>query len=157
MTTGGSRATGEILLGLALIAAGVLLLIGTTWITVAPTYSRVGPRVFPFAVAGGLIIVGLLYTLESWKGAQTPVDEHKAASWPVALITAGIIAEALLLERLGFVLSSTVLFVLVAAAFGSRRHLRDAVIGLALATLAYVTFVYGLGLNLPAGVLAGWT
>jgi putative tricarboxylic transport membrane protein len=50
-----------------------------------------------------------------------------------------------------------VLFVLVAAAFGSRRHLRDAVIGLALATLAYVTFVYGLGLNLPAGVLAGWT
>jgi putative tricarboxylic transport membrane protein len=108
-------------------------------------------------VAGGLIIVGLLYTLESWKGAQTPVDEHKAASWPVALIAAGIIAEALLLERLGFVLSSTVLFVLVAAAFGSRRHLRDAVIGLALATLAYVTFVYGLGLNLPAGVLAGWT
>lgn len=155
--SGGGRATGEILLGIALVIAGVLLLVGTTWIAVAPTYSRVGPRVFPFAVAGGLIAVGLLYTFESWKGTQTPTDEHRASPWPVALISAGIIADALLLERLGFILSSTILFLLVAAGFGSRRHLRNISVGLALATIAYVTFVYGLRLNLPAGILAGWS
>jgi putative tricarboxylic transport membrane protein len=154
---GGGRATGEILFGIALVVAGALLLLGTTAIAVAPSYSRVGPRVFPFAIAGGLMIVGLLYTIESWKAAQTPVDEHDVSIWPIAMISAGIVADALLLERLGFILSSTILFMLVAAAFGSRRYLRDAVTGLALASLAYVTFVYGLGLRLPAGILAGWS
>jgi putative tricarboxylic transport membrane protein len=154
---GGSRATGEILLGIALVVAGVLLLLGTTAIAVAPSYSRVGPRVFPLAIAGGLMIVGLLYTIESWKGAQTPLDEHAVSIWPLVIIAVGIVADALLLERLGFILSSTILFMLVAAAFGSRRYLRDAVIGLALASLAYVTFVYGLGLRLPAGILAAWS
>ena len=156
MNGGGGRATGEIILGIALAVAGVLLLIGTTSITVAPVYSRVGPRVFPFLVAGGLIVVGLLNVLESWKGKQTPPDEHKATPWPIALISAAILADALLLERLGFVVSSTMLFALVAAGFGSRRHLRNLLVGLALASLAYVTFVYGLGLNLPGGILTGW-
>jgi putative tricarboxylic transport membrane protein len=157
MNGGGGRATGEIVLGIALAIAGVLLLIGTTSITVAPVYSRIGPRVFPFLVAGGLIAVGLLYAFESWKGRQTPTDEHKVTFWPIAVISGGIVADALLLERLGFVLSSTILFILVAAGFGSRRHLRNAVVALALASLAYITFVYGLGLRLPAGILAGWS
>src|SRR5688500_16994388 len=97
---GGSRAT-EILLGIALVIAGALLLPGTTAIAVAPSYSRVGPRVFPFAIAGGLMIVGLLYTIESWKAAQTPIDEHVVSLWPVAMIGSGIVVDALLLERLG--------------------------------------------------------
>jgi putative tricarboxylic transport membrane protein len=151
------RAVGEILLAIALVAAGGLLFLGTLSIAVAPTYSRVGPRVFPFAVAIGLIVVGLVYALESWKGRQTPPDEHHASPWPLALIGTGLIADALLLERLGFILSSAILFVVVAAAFGSRRHLRDAFVGLILAIVAYVTFVHGLGLNLPAGILARWS
>jgi putative tricarboxylic transport membrane protein len=139
------------------VVLGALLLLGTTAIAVAPSYSRVGPRVFPFAIAGGLMLLGLLYTIESWKGAQTPLDEHDVSIWPIAMISAGIVADALLLERLGFILSSTILFMVVAVAFGSRRYLRDAATGLALASLAYVTFVYGLGLRLPAGILAGWS
>jgi putative tricarboxylic transport membrane protein len=55
----------------------------------------------------------------------------------------------------GFIPTETVLFVCVAAAFGSRRHLRDALIGLILAIVAYVGFVYGLRLPLPPGILAG--
>jgi putative tricarboxylic transport membrane protein len=55
----------------------------------------------------------------------------------------------------GFVPTETILFVCVAAAFGSRRHLRDAFIGLVLALVAYVGFVHGLRLPLPPGILAG--
>jgi putative tricarboxylic transport membrane protein len=55
----------------------------------------------------------------------------------------------------GFIPTETILFVCVAAAFGSRRHLRDALIGLILAIIAYIGFVHGLRLPLPAGILAG--
>jgi putative tricarboxylic transport membrane protein len=154
---GGGRATGEILLGVALIVAGLLFFWGTTEIHVAPTYSKVGPRVFPFAVAGGLVLIGFLYLLESWRGVQTPPDGHAVSIWPVLVISAAIVLDALLFEWLGFILSSTLLFVLVAIGFGSRMFLRDVALGLALATVAYFTFVHGLGLSLPSGILAGWS
>jgi putative tricarboxylic transport membrane protein len=113
--------------------------------------------VFPFAVAAGMILLGGLYAAESWKGAQTPVEDQAVKLQPVALISAAIIVDALLMPTLGFILSSSILFLLVAAGFGSRRYLRDGLVGLAVSAVAYVTFVYGLGLRLPAGPFAGWS
>jgi putative tricarboxylic transport membrane protein len=54
----------------------------------------------------------------------------------------------------GFVIAGTALFWCVARGFGSRRTLRDAVIGLALALGIYLFFVKLLNVNLPAGWLA---
>lgn len=156
MNTGG-RPLGELFLGFALVLLGTLILAGTLSITVAPAYSRVGPRVFPFVVAAGMIVLGILYAIESWKGTQTPAADHAVNLWPIMLISGGIILDALLMPSLGFILSSTILFVLVAIGFGSRRYLRDGLVGLALSAVAYVTFVYGLGLKLPAGSFAGWS
>jgi putative tricarboxylic transport membrane protein len=118
----------------------------------------VGPRVFPFAVAAGVVILGILYLARSWRGVQTPAEKPAAGGlWPLVIISGAILAQALLLETFGFILSSTLLFLLVAIGFGSRNYLRDVILGLALATLAYVTFVHGLGLNLPQGLLASWS
>jgi putative tricarboxylic transport membrane protein len=61
----------------------------------------------------------------------------------------------LLLMPAGFIIAATVLFVLVARAFSSRRMLRDAVAGLLLALIVYFSFTAGLGLVLPKGILAG--
>jgi len=156
MDTGG-KPLGELFLGFALVLLGILILAGTLSITVAPAYSRVGPRVFPVVVAAGMIVLGILYAIESWKGAQTPAADHAVSLWPIMLISGGIILDALLMPILGFILSSTILFVLVAVGFGSRRYLRDGLVGLALSAVAYVTFVYGLRLKLPAGSFAGWS
>lgn len=156
MNTGG-KPLGELFLGFALVLLGLLILAGTLSITVAPAYSRVGPRVFPFIVAAGMIVLGILYALESWKGTQTPAEEHAVNIWPIVLISGGILVDALLMPSLGFILSSTILFVLVAVGFGSRRYLRDGLVGLALSAVAYATFMYGLGLKLPAGPFAGWS
>jgi putative tricarboxylic transport membrane protein len=156
MNTGG-KPLGELFLGFALVLLGILILAGTLSIPVAPAYSQVGPRVFPFVVAAGMIVLGILYPLESWKGAQTPAEDHAVNLWPVVLISGGIIVDALLMPSLGFILSSTILFVLVAVGFGSRRYVRDGLVGLALSAVAYVTFMYGLGLRLPAGPFAGWS
>ncbi len=72
-----------------------------------------------------------------------------------AWITGGIILYGLLVERAGFLIASTLLFVLVARGFASRRWLLNAVIGLAVAAFIFAVFNYGLGLQLPAGVLHG--
>ena len=156
MNTGG-KPLGELVLGFALVLLGILILAGTLSIAVTPAYSRVGPRAFPFAVAAGMIALGFFYALESWKGTQTPAEDHAVNFWPIVLISGALIVDAVLMPTLGFILSSTILFVLVAAGFGSRRYLRDGLVALAVSAVAYVTFVYGLGLRLPTGPFTSWS
>ncbi|HEX6119809.1 MAG TPA: tripartite tricarboxylate transporter TctB family protein [Dongiaceae bacterium] len=55
----------------------------------------------------------------------------------------------------GFIPTAAFLFLCVAIGFGSRRYLRDVIIGILLATAAYVGFVHGLGLPLPTGAIGG--
>jgi putative tricarboxylic transport membrane protein len=79
-----------------------------------------------------------------------------APDWiPVIAIAVGLIQQILLFEFLGFVPTAAILFVCVSFGFGSRRYLRDIIIAIALAVVAYVGFVHALGLHLPAGILGG--
>jgi putative tricarboxylic transport membrane protein len=71
-------------------------------------------------------------------------------------VTLGLVGFTALLGPAGFVLAGTVLFACVTSAFGSRRWMRDAVVGLALCATVYLLFVRGLGVALPAGFAAGW-
>jgi putative tricarboxylic transport membrane protein len=57
-----------------------------------------------------------------------------------------------LLETLGWIPASALLFMAVARAFGSRRLVVDAAIGVVLTGLSFVIFNYGLDLTLPSGV-----
>ena len=96
-----------------------------------------------------------------WRGmgriAGKVLDEAgKPIAWPAfAWVSAALIGYGLLVERAGFVLASTLLFVLVARGFDSRRWLLNALTGAVLAVLIFAIFNYGLGLTLPAGVLKG--
>ena len=56
---------------------------------------------------------------------------------------------------LGFTAASTVLFTLVAYGFGSRKPLRDALLGFAVAIVAYLGFARLLGVNIGAGLVEG--
>ena len=68
----------------------------------------------------------------------------------LAFVVAGLIANVLLIRPLGFTAASTVLFVLVAYGFGSRRPLRDA--RLVPFAGSYFGFAKALGVNIGAGV-----
>ena len=63
--------------------------------------------------------------------------------------------QVALIDWLGFVIASTILYVLVCAAFGSRHPLRDLLIGAVVTLLAYLAFSRLLGVNIGAGVLEG--
>jgi putative tricarboxylic transport membrane protein len=156
-------ALGETILALAVIVFGIIVVWQTTQIRLTPAYSKVGPRVIPYIVGGGLIVVGIWLAVEALTGRvasvsteSEDVDPTLPTDWrTVGLLALALIAYLLLIERAGFVIASAVLFAGAAFAMGSRRFARDIVIGVLLAVVLYLGFTRGLGLRLPAGLLAG--
>jgi putative tricarboxylic transport membrane protein len=113
----------------------------------ATNAARVDQWLFPVLVLGGSVLV---LPLLFFRGRAATRDRH-ANSTPVVRVALGLFSFVALLNLAGFVAAGTVLFVCTASAFGSRRWLRDALIGITLCATVYVTFTYGLGVSLPPG------
>ena len=143
--------------GLALVILALIIAYSTSQMKIAPTYAKVGPQVFPYLAAAALGLTGLffLYQTATRQHDRIIADTDQTDWRAIAFISAGFLFEILLIEPLGFVLASSVLFVAVAFAFGSRRYLRDVITALVLSTIAYLVFTRLLNLQLPAGILKG--
>jgi putative tricarboxylic transport membrane protein len=168
------RAAAEIILGLGIAALGAFILYETQAIHVIPIYAKVGPRDIPMLIGAILALLGLALAWQGWRAKPAPRLDPPAVmdapgsildtpgtgggqiDWlPLAAIGIGLIQQILLFEFLGFVPTAAILFFCVAYGFGSRRYLRDIIIAIVLAVVAYVGFVHALGLHLPAGILGG--
>ena len=111
-------------------------------IPASPIYAQVGPKAVPFVVAGGLLLLGAGLVDEALRGGWSheleEVQDAPPINWRAfALLLAGLLANLVLIGPSASPLAATVQFVLVAAAFGSRRILRDLALALVL-TLARV-------------------
>jgi putative tricarboxylic transport membrane protein len=158
MTTKQTISGAGLAIGLGLIAIASVIGFDTMQMQVPPSYARVGPQIFPYIIAIGLAITGAHIAWKSYRGEDDIADSDDAepTDWKsVGIIVAGLIAHMNLLKPLGFVPAGLILFLSVAFAFGSRRYGRDAFVGLLLVLFAYVGFTYGLGLQLPQGILKG--
>lgn len=153
MTTARSLRIGEAVLGGAVLALGLFVAYQTALMKVGPAHAAIGPRLFPFLIATGLIVVGALVLWQGLKGEIAHAGGFELDLPAMATAALGLVVQMLLLERLGWILSATILFVAVARAFGSRRLLVDLALGLVLAGFSFVVFNYGLGLNLPGGTV----
>jgi putative tricarboxylic transport membrane protein len=146
----------DVLVGLFVLLLGAVALWQALVIPLSPLYGQVGPKAVPFVVAGGLIVLGgcLLYVAlrGGWSWAQEDAGAP-ANLRALSLLGAGLLANLALISFLGFSLAATVQFVLVAAAFGSRRPLRDLVLALVLTLAVWFLFVEALGVNIGAGLL----
>jgi len=107
--------------------------------------ARVGEWVFPFLVLGGTALVMIVLIV---RGSAAPAGQ-RTNSAAVVRMAAGLVSFVALLNLAGFVMAGTVLFACTASAFGSRRWLRDALVGLTLCAAVYITFTHGLGVRLP--------
>lgn len=148
--------TALVLFALAIVITAILLAIGTANLPPPPAYGRVGPYLFPSLIAAGLCIVGIALLVQAVRGSgpdETLPVSARLDGWAILLIGIGVVGQIALLKTAGFIIASSVLFVAVTAAFGSRRIVRDVVIAVALTGTAYVAFVHGLGLTLPSGIL----
>jgi putative tricarboxylic transport membrane protein len=149
--------SGQVAVSAGVTALGVVILWGSFYLPTGGGYAQVGPGVVPRFVGIILVILGAALLREAFTGGYRGVDEEAEVHLPMdwvafAWITGGIILYGLLVERLGFILASIALYVMVARSFNSRRWVLNAVVGAGLAIFIFVTFNYGLGLNLPMGV-----
>jgi putative tricarboxylic transport membrane protein len=153
MTTGRNLRVGEAALGGGVLILGIFIAFETTR-GLGPTSAVVGPALFPYLIAAGLVIVGVSLLREAFTGHIAHESGFELDWIAVALVSAGLLIQIFLLETLGWIPATALLFIAVARAFGSRRLLTDAVLGVALTAASFVVFNYGLGLNLPGGVVA---
>ncbi len=145
----------EAFIGLGLLAFAGIVLWQTLQIPVSPLYSKVGPTIFPYITAGLLALLSAPLLVSAMRGGWQPEDEREVRSeWKaLAFVLAGLVANIALIGAVGFTAASTVMFVLVAHGFGSRRPLRNAAIGFATALIAYFGFARLLGVNIGGGVV----
>jgi putative tricarboxylic transport membrane protein len=149
-----------------IVSAGVLLLgIGATVVAMglpdSGGYARIGADFVPRLVAGGLVLLGVWLLAEAFTGgwraavpdAPGERGEHAFVAPAFAWIVAGLVAQMLLIHNAGFVVAAGVLFTCTARGFGSRRPLRDALLGLLIGLGVFTFFVHFLNVNLPAGWL----
>lgn len=144
---------GELLVALGVIGLGLLLGAGTAAIPGAGGYERIGPAAYPWAIAAALIGVGGLLAWEAFNTAAPGPGPGQLRLAPPAFITLGLLLHLLLIERAGFVIASSVLFICTARAFGGRHRILTILIAVALSLIAWLAFARGLGLELPRGIL----
>ncbi|MGC1209854.1 MAG: tripartite tricarboxylate transporter TctB family protein, partial [Micromonospora sp.] len=145
------------------LVGGLVILDATTRIGHAVnTADPIGPRPVPILLGVLLLIVAAIYGVDVARGgtgepeAGEDVDLSSPIDWRTVLLLIGaFLVNAVLIDRLGWVISGTILFWGSAYALGNRHYVRNLLIAVALSLVTFYTFAIGLGVNLPAGVLQG--
>lgn len=151
----GALAMPEFLIGLGLLGFSAMAIWQTMAIPVSPLYAKVGPTVFPYMASAGLGLLALLLIAKAFAGGWQD-EEEKAVALDyrsLVFVIAGLVANVALIGPLGFTAASTALFVLITYGFGSRKPVRDALIGFSVALIAYFGFAKLLGVNIGAGII----
>ncbi len=148
------RLVPEVWVGVAVLVFAGIILQQSLAIPVSPLYARVGPTVIPYATAAALGVLGVFLLVAGLRGGWS--DEDPDVALPVdwrsfRWLLLGLALNLALIDHLGFILSSSLLFVCTARCFGSRRPAVDFGIGFVLATVAFVGFSKGLGINIGSG------
>ena len=162
-------ATPQTLLGVGTLTLGALLAAGATQISAEAGYAGVGPNFLPWLVAVALMLCGGFLVWEARSGGFREMEEPSGAAsgfWPgFAWVSAGILANAALITRLGFILSCALCFVLAVRGFTAsqgrpdrspKAWLVDALIGMAIAAPVYWMFTQLLAISLPGLTATGW-
>ncbi|HEU4547013.1 MAG TPA: tripartite tricarboxylate transporter TctB family protein [Microlunatus sp.] len=121
-----------------------------------------GPRAVPLVLGSALIVLAAGLAVAVLRGS-TPeleggedVDLDRRVDVKTVLMLVGVfVANIVLIDELGWVISGAILFYGSALALGSRHYLRALVIAVAMSLITFYGFAIGLGVGLPAGILQG--
>ena len=159
----------QVAVGAGVLLLGAALAAGALVIPAAAGYGGVGPNFLPWVVAVGLVVCGVLILREALTGGFRAMDEPSGADrafWPgLAWITAGLLANAALITRIGFILACTLCYMLAVqglkrASGRSAGTPRALLVRLATRFLVsapvFWLFTQFLGINLPGLTGTGW-
>jgi putative tricarboxylic transport membrane protein len=162
---GGTREEGRSELGVALFlgALGLLVIVSALMLPESRiARGPVGPAAVPVVVGSLLVIVSVFLAVDVLRGGRgepeggEDIELGGGTDWKtVLMLAAAFLANALLIESLGWVFSGAILFWGAAFALGSRHWIRDVVIAFVLSIGSWYLFALGLGIVLPPGLLDG--
>ena len=162
---GGTREQGRSEYGVALFlgARGLLVIVQAILLPESRiARGPVGPGTIPIIIGSLLVIVAVFLARDISRGGRgepeggEDVELTGGSDWrTVLMLAAAFVANALLIESLGWPFSGAILFWGSAFALGSRHWIRDAGIALALSFGSWYLFAFGLGVVLPVGILKG--
>jgi putative tricarboxylic transport membrane protein len=150
----GPRAT-----GIGLLALGVTALLATAAIPAGRDgWSTTGARFFPLLVSIGLILLALANLARATLWPDRELGEHAAqeageTDWRVpALLAAALVGYVLLLEPVGYVVTTALFLPVAARVLGSGKPVRDVLSGIAFAVVVDALFTQLLAVPLPTGI-----
>ena len=150
--------TGPRIVGLALLATGVVALIATFAIpSERYGWSASGPRFAPLLASIALIVLALAFLFRTvvrpdLQLAEFAEQAQRETHWPTpGLLILLLLGYALTLSALGYGLATTIFFWLTAWLLGSDRPGRDVAVGLVLGVFASYAFSHWLNVQLPTG------
>lgn len=159
----------QTLVGIGVLLTGLGLAVGALSIPSAAGYGGVGPNFLPWLVSLALLVCSGFIIWESRSGGFRAMDEPVGGPAPYwtgfAWMSAGLLANAALITRIGFILSCTLCFVLAVQGLkgaegrvdrGPVAVLKDTLIGMAIAAPVFWTFTQFLAINLPGITSTGW-
>ncbi|GAB2904146.1 tripartite tricarboxylate transporter TctB family protein [Streptomyces mayteni] len=145
-----------LLFALGLLVLGDVLTMNTDFAQRGP----VGPKTVPTVVGFALLVVAVLLAVDVLRGGRgqaeggEDVDLERSGDWrTVALLVGVFLANAALIQPLGFPISGALLFWGSAYALGSRAYDRDPLIAAGLSIVTFFVFDTLLGTPLPGGPL----
>jgi putative tricarboxylic transport membrane protein len=158
----------EAALGVAVGVLGIAVGWGAARIPGDAGYGGVGPNFLPAVVALGLVACAVGLIRQAFTGgfrhAEAPSGAEQADWRSGAWMLAGLLINAGLIERVGFILACAICFVMAARglrraegrASSWARTALDAALGMAIAAPTYWMFTQVLGIALPGLTSTGW-
>ena len=151
----------QYVLAAALALVGIYTLIDARGLAVG-FGDPVGPRVFPYIIGTGMILLAVLLAVATARGdvaegeAGEDIDLTSPADWvTVGKLVAVLVLNVLFVNLLGWAVTGALLFVGCAWALGSRTLLRDVIVGAVLSVSSWYFFYVGLDVPLSPGILDG--
>lgn len=157
--------------GAALALAGVYA-VGASSISGEAGYGGVGPNFLPWVVSLVLALCGGALLWQSIKGRWPEADTDGSSDavaganlGAFAWVSAGLLANAALIQSLGFIISCALCFALAARGFRIATEVRasdlksaafDFGLGAAIAAPVFWMFTLALNVNLPGLTKTGW-
>ncbi|KRF23464.1 MULTISPECIES: tripartite tricarboxylate transporter TctB family protein [unclassified Phycicoccus] len=147
----------------------LLLLVLGGWaivdgLSLTDTASRgpVSAKTMPIVVGVLLVAMAVLLVIDLARGGRgeaeggEDVDLSHGSDWrTIGLLVGAFVANALLIERVGWPISGAILFFGTTFALGARHYVRMALISILLSVGSWYLFFLGLDIKLPVGLLKG--
>ncbi|PWT93795.1 MAG: hypothetical protein C5B56_00130 [Proteobacteria bacterium] len=139
--------------GIVLCAAGAVLLCASSALPFG-TLSAPDAGFFPRVLAGAVLLSGVILFIRTWRSTPEALDFSKR-SWSVAATIALLFAYGALLERVGFLICTIGVLLVLMKGYGGLGWKLALLITVPSVLATYLVFTQ-LGVALPAGLLAAF-